>query len=88
MSANPINNTGEVYQFVESLRTEASRRGITSLATQLENALNLGSSGLEILGAIRQIITENLQIIRQLLGPDGSSRGEQIIAFVDKSFGG
>jgi hypothetical protein len=86
VSAHQINNLGDVYQFVEILKTEASQRGLTNLATQLENALKLGSSGLEILGAIRQIIIENREIIRQLLGPDGRSRGEQIIDFVDRSF--
>jgi len=42
---------------------------------------------LEILGAIRQTVIDNHDAVGRLLGPDGKSRAEQAIAFVDRSFG-
>lgn len=87
MSEKRINNAQDVYQFVEDLRNEASRRGMNELSTELANALRLGSSALEILGAVRQVMVDNREHVTRLLGPDGRSRADQVIAFVDKSFG-
>src|SRR4051812_844653 len=87
MTARPINDIGDVYQFVGDLRAVAARRGMTALPTQLESALKLGSSALEILGAIREILINNNEQVGRLLGPDGEAQAKQVIAFVDKSFG-
>ena len=87
MSALSIKNAGDVYQFVDDLKTEAKRSDMNQLADQLENALLLGSSALEILGAVRQAVVDNHNNIERLLGPDGKDRAEGVIAFVDRAFG-
>jgi hypothetical protein len=84
---NSIDNVGVVYQFVEDLKVEAARCGMTELVIQLEDALRLGSSGLEIIGAIRQITINHLEIIDKMLGSDGRSRAKRVIDFVDNAYG-
>ena len=71
-----MNTTEDVYRFVQRLKAESERQGEVSLASRLDDALNLGSSGLEILGAIER-----------LLGPDGDVEARQIVSFVDRAFG-
>ena len=82
-----MNTTEDVYRFVQRLKAESERQGEVSLASRLDDALNLGSSGLEILGAIRQAILENRTAIERLLGPDGDVEARQIVSFVDRAFG-
>ena len=78
MSASPIKNAGDVYQFVGDLKAEAERQGMAELADRLQNNLLLGSSALEILGAVRQTVIDNRGVVGRLLGKDGKSRAEQV----------
>ena len=82
-----ITTTNEVYAFVAQLKTEAEKRGDTDFASELDDALHLGSSGLEILGAVRKTLIENHGEVESLLGSDGRQKAAQVIAFVDKTFG-
>jgi hypothetical protein len=87
MSAHAINTAEDVYRFVRRLQTEAERQGVSGLAARLDDAVHLGSSGLEILGAIRQVVLENRSAIERLVGPDGDAEARQIVSFVDRAFG-
>ena len=80
-------NVNEVYAFVRCLMAAAEKDGRTELIEQLDDALHLGSSGLEILGTIRNIVADNLEIIFALMGPSSRHEVEEIIAFADKMYG-
>jgi hypothetical protein len=87
MNSEKINSTADVYQFVERLKLECAKAHATDLLEQLDGAVSLGSSGLEILGAIRQTLIINRATITRLLGATSSDQINQINAFVDKAFG-
>jgi len=80
-------NVNEAYAFVRRLKAAAQKHGRTELVEQLDDALHLGSSGLEILGAIRNIVADNREIIFTLMGPSSQSEVEEIITFADKMYG-
>jgi hypothetical protein len=82
-----ITTANEVYAFVVQLKTQAENHGDADLASKLDDALHLGSSGLEILGAIRKTLIENNSKVESLVGPAGWQKAAQVIAFVDKAFG-
>jgi hypothetical protein len=87
MSESKIETVADVYRFVERLSSECQANGANVLFTQLDDALHLGSSGLEILGAIRHIVINNRLAIEQLLGADGKDRADQIVNFVERVYG-
>jgi hypothetical protein len=87
MNTGKITTAEDVYNFAKTLESMSQRSGVTQLARQLDNAMRLGSSGLEILGAIRQVVIGNRTDVERLLGPEGTSRIDQVVAFVDEAFG-
>jgi len=87
MSTFQINTTDDIYQFVERLKAQCAKRSETGLLTQLNDATHMGSSGLEILGALRQVILANIGLIQELLGSDGENEARLIVRFIDKAFG-
>jgi len=82
-----INSIEDVYQSVEKIKSEARKCNQLELIRQLDDSLNLGSSGLEILGAIREVLLKDRKLIEQLIGFNGKSEVSEIITFIDKSFG-
>jgi hypothetical protein len=82
-----ITTANDVYAFVAQLKTEAEKHGSIGFASELDDAVHLGSSGLEILGAIRKTLIENHGEVESLLGSDGYQKAAHVIAFVDKAFG-
>ena len=80
-------NTDDVYHFVERLMSECRKGNELGLLGQLDDALHLGSSGLEILGAIRKVLVENRGVVVRLLGSTGGAAADKVIAFVDKAYG-
>ena len=82
-----IMTANDVYAFVAQVRTEAEKRGDADFARKLDEALHLGSSGLEIMGAIRKILIENHAKLESLGGSEARNKTAQVIAFVDKAFG-
>ena len=60
MTDHTIATANDVYAFVAQLKTEADKCGNTYFARELDDALHLGSSGLEILGAIRKISVKGI----------------------------
>ena len=87
MSASKISTADDVYQFVARLKSESEKHGDRKLSAELDDALLLGSSGLVILGAIRQTIIANRSAIECLLGHSSSEETNQVIAFIDLTFG-
>lgn len=87
MNASQIKTADDVYRFVEHLKSECQKNGATELFAQLDDALHLGSSGLEILGAVRHTILNNRASIERLLGAGGKDEANQVLIFVDKAFG-
>ena len=59
MIDSTIASANDVYAFVAQLKTEAEKHGNIDFASQLDDAVHLGSSGLRILGAIRKTLIEN-----------------------------
>ena len=80
-----ITTANDVYAFVAELKTQAEKHGDADLAIKLDDAVHLGSSGLEILGAIRKTLIENHSQVETLVGSDGWQKAVQVIAFVDKA---
>ncbi len=87
MMAFQIKTADDVYRFVERLKSQCRENGAIDLFAELDDALSLGSSGLEILGAIRQAIINNRASIERLLGAAGKDEANQVVAFVDEAFG-
>jgi hypothetical protein len=87
MTTERITTVADVYQFVERLKTASQQDGAVELNRQLDHATRLGSSSLEMLGAIRQTVVGNLSDVERLLGSDGRLCADQVVAFVNKAFG-
>jgi hypothetical protein len=87
MNTGKITTAEDVYKFAENLKFMSQQSGATQLARQLDDAVRLGSSGLEILGAIRQVVIGNRTDVERMLGPEGRSGIDQVIAFVNEAFG-
>ena len=71
MSDRTITTANDVYTFVAQLKAQAEKRRNTDLVRELDEALHLGGSGLEILGAIPKTIIENHTKIESLLSSNG-----------------
>lgn len=77
----------DVYSYIDWLKTECQNRGTPHLYEQLDNALHAGSSGLEILGAIREVLINHRQIFERLTDKSISGDISTILTFIDRSFG-
>ncbi|ADB16985.1 hypothetical protein Psta_2315 [Pirellula staleyi DSM 6068] len=71
----------EIYRYVNALVAVAKVRGQFQLANQLETAMQLGSSGLEILGAIGNILRDNAALVDSLLPKLERLRVQRSIAY-------
>jgi len=87
MTTERITTVADVFQFVERLKTASQQDGAVELNRHLDHATRLGSSSLEVLGAIRQAVVGNLSDVERLLGSDGRLCADQVVAFVNKAFG-
>jgi hypothetical protein len=87
MTKKKITTAGDVYKFVERFKTASQHDGAAELYRQLDQAMRLGSSSLEILGAIQQAVIRNQSDVERLLETDGSLCADQVIAFVNKHTG-
>lgn len=82
-----ITEANDVYQFVERLKVACRQQNAVRLFKELDDAMCLGSSGLEILGAIRQAILKERGEAERLLGEGGKEEIDRVAAFVDRAFG-
>ena len=80
-------SSDNVFRFIEHLMFESKKRNEMELFKKLDDALNLGSSALEILGAIRAILVENRSTISKLFDSKNIEEADSVIAFVDTVYG-
>lgn len=79
-----IATTDEIYAFVELTMKRCGERGLGDISQQLDDAMHLGSSGMEILGAIRAVLIAQAA---RLTGIVEQATIQEVIDFVNKSFG-
>ncbi len=79
-----ITTTDNVYEFVNVVIRQCHEQGFADIAQELDGAMHLGSSGLEILGAIRSVLLKESRTIGTLVE---QSEIEEVVRFVNKAFG-
>jgi hypothetical protein len=79
-----ITTTNEIYEFVELTSKKCRENGYDDIAKKLDEALHLGSSGLEILGAIRAVIVSEAPRLEKIVD-EGSVR--ETVEYVNRAFG-
>jgi hypothetical protein len=79
-----ITNANQVYDLINRIIREARAAGSDDIAKRLDDAMCLGSSGLEILGAIKSTILAHRNAFERLLAP---SEIDEIVRFVNRAFG-
>lgn len=84
MNDQKIHEPGQIYSLVRSLAKSCRDNDRADIATQLDDALHLGSSSLEILGAIRGIVISHREYLEDLVA---SNEIEAAIRYIDKTFG-
>jgi hypothetical protein len=80
-------NVSEVYAFVKLLESRSESNHYQELSNALKEAKSLGSSGLEILGAIKEILLHREKEIKSILTPEEFDKIKDVIYFVDKIYG-
>ena len=79
-----ITTTDRFYEFTEHVIQKCLDHGYGDIAQQLDDAMHLGSSGLEILGAIKAVIVARraeLDVIFDRYTLD------ELVQYVNKAFG-
>ena len=74
----------DVYELTERVIRLCQEQGNQEVANQLDRALSLGSSPLEILGAIRTTFTQNTDVLARMIGQNTVIN---VVAYVDKAYG-
>lgn len=76
--------TKDVYEFTELAIRKCRERGYGKIAQQLDDAMHLGSSGLEILGAIRTTFIAQAAILEKVVD---KGKMEAVVKYVNELFG-
>ncbi len=79
-----ITTTNEIYEFVELAKNRCRQNGDLEIANQLDDAMQLGSSGLEILGAIKAVLVSQAITLEKLV--DRASI-QEVVKYVDQAYG-
>ena len=79
-----ISTSQEFYALVDFVIRQSRVRGLLDIAQQLEDALHLGSSGLEILGAIKNIFVAQKAELEKILEKE---KNEEVVKFESKAYG-
>lgn len=74
----------EVYKFTSLVIQQCREHGYDDIAQQLDDALHLGSSGLEILGAIKATMIEHAAKLEKVMD---KAKLTAAIEFVNKAYG-
>lgn len=82
-----ITSMPEVYSLVDELRAECKRHKIDRIGDMLGDAMALGSSGLEILGAIRSVLVRERDNLVRVVDKNTVIAIDNVIDFAAKSFG-
>lgn len=79
-----ITTTDDVYQFTELAMRKCREHGYGDVAQQLDDAMHLGSSGLEILGAIKTTFIAQAATLERVVD---KGKMEAVVQYVNKAFG-
>ena len=79
-----ITTTNEIYAFVELAIRRCHEHGCDDIAQQLDDAMHLGSLGMEILGAIKAVFVSQFVLLKNVVE---KAKIEEVIAYADKAFG-
>ncbi len=80
-------NVSEVYAFVKLLESRSDSNHYQELSNALKEAQMSGNSGLEILGAVKDILLRKEEEIKGILTPEEFAKIKDVIYFVDKIYG-
>jgi hypothetical protein len=79
-----ITTTQQMYEFVNKVLSGAREHGYEEIAARLDDAMHLGSSGLEICGAIGNVLKEERPRLEKVVS---EKELQEAIDFVDSAFG-
>jgi hypothetical protein len=79
-----IKTTKEVYECVQVVTRKCREHGYNDIVQRLDNAMHLGSSGLEILGAIKWVFVSEMA---RLEGAVDKDKLNDVIQYVNRAFG-
>jgi len=79
-----ITTTDEIYAFVELAIQKCRDHGCGDVAQELDDAMHLGSSGTEILGAIKTVFVARAARLENVVE---KAKVEEIIKYVNRAFG-
>jgi hypothetical protein len=82
-----VTSMDQIYRFVDEAVRACRRRGDEKMAGEFESALRLGSSGLEILGAVAAVVEQNRGRLLTTLAPEQVQWLDPVLAFARRSFG-
>lgn len=79
-----ITNVNQVYAFIDQTIEKCQQVGLEHTADDLSNALSLGSSGLEILGAVRYVLDRDSKELRQYVD---ANKMDEVLGFIRNAWG-
>lgn len=79
-----ITTTDKFYEFTELAIQKCRDHGYGDIAKQLDDAMHLGSSGLEILGAIKAVFVARRAELEIVLD---KQTVDELVEYVNKAFG-
>ena len=79
-----ITTTNQVYDIINRIIQESRIVGHEDIAKRLDDAMRLGSSGLEILGGIKKALLMSRNEIEKFTA---KSEIDEIVHFVNRAFG-
>lgn len=79
-----IATTDDIYAFTDTVTRRCREKGCEDIAQRLDDALQLGSSGLEILGAIKTVLVSETSRLEKLVDRTAL---QETINFVNRAFG-
>ena len=79
-----ITTTNEIYEFTELAMKNCREHGYDDVAQQLDDAMHLGSSGLEILGAIKATFVSQSGTLEKVVD---KAKLQEVVRYVNKVFG-
>lgn len=79
-----ITTTIEIYEFTELAMQKCREHGYDDVAQQLDDAMHLGSSGLEILGAIKATFIDETATLEKVVD---KTKIQDVVKYVNRAFG-
>ncbi|MCA9279240.1 MAG: hypothetical protein H6815_08060 [Phycisphaeraceae bacterium] len=79
-----ITTINEVYEFVELAMQECQEHGFDDVVQQLDDAMHLGSSGMEVLGAIKSTLASESAKLEKVID---KAKLQEVVQYVNKAFG-